>query len=155
MSDFSERNLVSDNFQYDGVSLPAPDKYWIEYEEVTQDMERLYDNGEMVGKKIGDAKQIRWRYKLILADTYDTLVNKLVENGGNDPFHTLRTLDHKDQPFEIVVYRTSAFNQEPEDQDHVEFKDPNAEDLYAEDNLIRQRIFKDVELTFICKKVKQ
>ena len=154
MTNFDYRNLIDDNFQYDGVSLPRPDKYWVIYEEVTGDMERLYDTGEMIGRKIGDAKTIKWLYRWINADTYEKLVNTCVANGGNSPFHVLKTLDQREQAFTLEVYRSSKFDQEPDDNDYIDFKDYNAEDLYAEDNMIRIRTYSNVQLEFICKKVK-
>lgn len=154
MSDFKDRNEISESFQYDGVSLPRPDKYWVTYEEVTRDMERLLDTGEMIGYKIGDAKTIHWLYRYINADTYEKLVNTCVANGGDSPFHVIKTLDQREKAFTLEVYRSSAFNQEPDDNDDITFKDENAEDLYAESNIIRTRTYTNVKLEFICKKVK-
>lgn len=155
MYQLDEFNPISDNFQYDGISLPTPNKYWETYTEVNRDMERLIDSGEMIGEKIGDAVSIHWKYRKISAYLYNLLVNTCVKNGGDSPFHTLKTLNNEDKPYTLVVYRASEFNQEPDDEDAVEFKDETLEDLYSEGNVIRYRTYSDVVLEFICKKVRE
>lgn len=154
MNQFDTRNNINDDFQYDGISLPKPDKYWITYTETNRDMKRLIDTGEMVGSKIGDAKTIKWLYRYINADTYEKLVETCVDNGGDSPFHMLKTLDQRDQSFTIEVYRASQFDQEPDDEDFIEFINEEADDLYNENNIKRTRTYTNVQLEFICKKVK-
>lgn len=154
---FDAYNNKDDNFQYDGVTMPRPSKYWIKYEEVNRDMERLLDTGEMVGQKIGDAKSIIWLYRWIDVDTYEILINTCVVNGGDSPFHTLKTLDHRDKPFTIEVYRAAPFEAEPDDEDYETFINDKLTDdveLWDPSNIKKVRTYHDVRLEFICKKVR-
>lgn len=148
---YSNGYKETENFQYDGVNLPEPDFYHISIEEVGRDLTRLLDTGEMIGTKIGYARTVKLLYKKINANIYNKLVEVCVMTKGENMFHTLRTLDNKNQRVELEVYRSSQFDFEPNAID--EFDTDDISKYERIEDVPRVRVYTDVQLEFISKKL--
>ena len=102
---------IDNNFQIDGVSMPKPHKYLVNYKPMSADAERLIGNGRLVIPYLTTVYEITWEYSKIEEEQYDLIFNQYVKNTTKNKsfYHTIKTKDSNGGIIETEIYTQGDF----------------------------------------------
>lgn len=98
-------------FTIDGIEMPMPTNWNIEYPPLMDEGQRSVTTGELQLSFLGIFPKVIWEYSVIDGDNYDRIFDAYVKNTAitGNPWHTLTTLDDRNQLLTIETYYQSDF----------------------------------------------
>lgn len=99
-------------FAIDGIEMPKPSEWLVNYKPMSVDAERLVGNGKMVIPYLSHAYEVTWTYKYLSSEDYDKIFNAYIKSTivNKSFYHKLTTKDsNSDDILTMEIYTQSDF----------------------------------------------